>query len=212
MTTHSVNTQLLTTSTTIAQSQNSSVVQLDRIQILDLTATIAGANPSNIAFTAAASDLCTTATAHGFTSGVKVQFTTTTTLPAGLSLLTDYYLAVLSSTTFKVCASQADVTAGTYVDITDAGTGTHTVNVTTTLAGSAKLQKTNSTPDEVSAGSAVWIDLDNAEVYNGNNSQTISAAGNLNWLLDNFAARALRAVITITSGTVTCDLRANGKG
>ena len=57
----------------------------------------------------------------------KVQFTTTTTLPAGLSLATDYWLVRQSSTTAKVATSYANAIAGTTVDITDAGTGTHTL-------------------------------------------------------------------------------------
>lgn len=58
-----------------------------------------------------------------------VQFTTTGTLPAGLSLATNYYITSngsLSSTTFNVSTSLANADAGTYVDITDAGTGVHT--------------------------------------------------------------------------------------
>lgn len=206
-----MNSQLQGTDTAVAQSQNSSVAKVSRISKVDVTAVIAGANPANIVFTAADTDLCTTATAHGFTSGVKVQFTTTTTLPGGLSTSTDYHLAVISTTTFKVCTSQANVSAGTYVDITDAGTGVHTVAVTATLAGTIKIQKTNSTLEEITAATAVWVDLDDTEVYNGNNSLTISAAGNKNWLCDNIAAHALRLVTTITSGTVTADIRLSGK-
>jgi len=59
----------------------------------------------------------------------KVRFTTTTTLPAGLSLNTDYWLVRQSSTTAKVASSYADAVAGTTIDITDAGTGTHTLTI-----------------------------------------------------------------------------------
>ena len=58
----------------------------------------------------------------------RVQFTTTTTRPAGLSLATDYYTIYVSDTTFKVATSYANAVAGTAVNITDAGTGTHTIN------------------------------------------------------------------------------------
>lgn len=62
---------------------------------------------------------------HGLVANNKVQFTTTTTLPAGLSLATDYYVisSGLTSDDFKVSTSQG----GSTVDITDTGTGTHTV-------------------------------------------------------------------------------------
>lgn len=56
-----------------------------------------------------------------------VQFTTTGTLPAGLSLSTNYFLIYVSDTTFKVATSVANALAGTAINITDAGTGTHTV-------------------------------------------------------------------------------------
>lgn len=59
----------------------------------------------------------------------KVRFTTTTTLPAGLSLNTDYYLIRQTATTAKVATSYANALAGTAVDITDAGTGTHTLTI-----------------------------------------------------------------------------------
>lgn len=62
-------------------------------------------------------------------SGTVVQFTTTTTLPAGLSLATDYWLVRQSSTTAKVASSYANYVAGTTIDITDAGTGTHTLTI-----------------------------------------------------------------------------------
>lgn len=59
----------------------------------------------------------------------KVRFTTTTTLPAGLSLATDYWLVRQSATTANVATSLANARAGTFVDITDAGTGTHTLTI-----------------------------------------------------------------------------------
>lgn len=82
-------------------------------------------------FTADAStDVCTwTSTASipsNVLTGTRVRLTTTTTLPAGLSLATDYYVIRVSDTTFKLATSYANAVAGTAVDITDAGTGTHT--------------------------------------------------------------------------------------
>jgi hypothetical protein len=59
----------------------------------------------------------------------KVRFTTTTTLPAGLSLATDYWLVRQSATTANVASSYANAVAGTFIDITDAGTGTHTLTI-----------------------------------------------------------------------------------
>ncbi len=78
-------------------------------------------------FTAATSDLCTMANSvkHGFAAGDVVRFTTTNTLPAGLAVNTSYYVIAsgLTTTAFKVSATLG----GSAVDITDTGTGTHTV-------------------------------------------------------------------------------------
>lgn len=84
-------------------------------------------------FTAvAATDLCTytstTSLPSNILTGTRVRFTTTTTLPAGLSLATDYYVIRVSDTTYKVASSYANSVAGTAIDITDAGTGTHTIS------------------------------------------------------------------------------------
>lgn len=81
-------------------------------------------------FTAAASDIVTAA-AHGLTTGDgPFQVASTTTLPAGLSAATDYWVAVINANTFYLCATRADAVAATPVpvDITDAGTGTHTMS------------------------------------------------------------------------------------
>jgi hypothetical protein len=62
-------------------------------------------------------------------SGTVVRFTTTTTLPAPLALATDYWLIRASSTTATVAASYANYVAGTFINLTDAGTGTHTLTI-----------------------------------------------------------------------------------
>lgn len=89
-------------------------------------------NTSNIAVTGATSDLLTAASAHGLEVGDRVVFTTSDTLPAGLSTATDYYvLTVPSTTTFTVSASDG----GSVVDITDTGTGTHGFTIVNALTG-----------------------------------------------------------------------------
>lgn len=80
-------------------------------------------------FTAATSDIVTMA-GHGFKTGNgPFQLSTTTTLPAGLSLTTDYYAIWISSSTFYIATSIANAQAATRVDITDTGTGTHTLSM-----------------------------------------------------------------------------------
>jgi hypothetical protein len=72
----------------------------------------------------AATDLCTAADMR-FHDGLRVRVTSTTTLPAGLVAATDYYViqADRDLGTFKLSLTLG----GAAVDITDTGTGTHTV-------------------------------------------------------------------------------------
>lgn len=58
----------------------------------------------------------------------RVQVSTTTTLPGGLAAATNYYVIQVSDLTCKLATSYANAVAGTAINITDAGTGTHTIN------------------------------------------------------------------------------------
>jgi hypothetical protein len=83
-------------------------------------------------FTADSStEICTwTSTANipsNILTGTRVRLTTTTTLPGGLATATDYYVIRLSDTTFSLATTYANAVAGTAINITSAGTGTHTV-------------------------------------------------------------------------------------
>jgi hypothetical protein len=60
---------------------------------------------------------------HGLSTGDYIYFATSGTLPAGLAVNTAYYVYVDSATELHVSLT----IAGATVDITDAGTGTHTV-------------------------------------------------------------------------------------
>lgn len=74
-------------------------------------------------FTADAGTNLLTSVGHGMAAGDPVRFTSDTTLPAGLAAGTTYYVIAsgLTADAFKVSAALA----GSEVDITDAGTGTH---------------------------------------------------------------------------------------
>jgi microcystin-dependent protein len=63
-------------------------------------------------------------------TGAAVVLTTTTTLPTGLSLATTYYVIRVSSTVIKLATNLANAVAGTAIDITGQGSGTHTATVT----------------------------------------------------------------------------------
>lgn len=60
-------------------------------------------------------------------TGTRVRLTTTTTLPAPLATATDYYVIRVSDGTAKLATTYANAIAGTQINITDAGTGTHTI-------------------------------------------------------------------------------------
>lgn len=81
----------------------------------------------------AATDLITVqSNVDRWITGMKVQMTTTTTLPTGIVALTDYYVIRISATTIKLATSLANAIAGTAVDITAIGSGTHTLTHTLT--------------------------------------------------------------------------------
>jgi hypothetical protein len=112
--------------------------------------------PSAGAFTAAVNDICTKST-HGFLTGLKVQLTTTGVLPAGLSLITDYFVIKIDADTFKLASSLVNAQAGTAVDITDTGTGTHTITPTALAGANYKMQGSFDNSSWFDIGSAVNI-------------------------------------------------------
>ena len=73
----------------------------------------------------------TTSTSHGLTTGQPVQFTTADTLPAPLALATTYYAIYVDADEFSVALTNVLAIAGTAVDLTDGGTGEHTVQIGT---------------------------------------------------------------------------------
>jgi hypothetical protein len=76
-------------------------------------------------------DICTyTSTANNpsnILTGTRVRLTTTTTLPAPLATATDYYVIKATDSTFKLATTYANAVAGTAINITTTGTGTHTI-------------------------------------------------------------------------------------
>lgn len=122
-----------------ATAQPSVITIIDVVgfyRVTSVTTTSAQATTNTLGqsdtFTAdAGTDVCTwTSTANipsNVLTGTRVRLTTTTTLPAGLALATDYYVIKASDTTFKLATTFANAVAGTAINITDAGTGTHTV-------------------------------------------------------------------------------------
>ncbi len=98
-----------------------------------LAESLPGAPTAAIKFTFTSSDVTAasdkiTKTSHGLSSGDLVYFTTTGTLPAGLSLNQRSYAVVSGNDiTFRDNAQDANLGTGTPRNITDGGTGTHTL-------------------------------------------------------------------------------------
>lgn len=100
-----------------------------RLSTTNVTGTGSRTLVNSNTFTASSSSGLLLTYANDWKSGTVVRFTTTTTLPTGLSLNTDYWLVRVSATTARVATSYANYLAGTVVAFTDAGTGTHTLTI-----------------------------------------------------------------------------------
>lgn len=72
----------------------------------------------------AGTDIVTTSAKHGLGTNTPIKFTSTDTLPAPLSDSTMYFAVAVTDTTFKVALTPS----GSPINITDTGSGTHTVH------------------------------------------------------------------------------------
>lgn len=66
-------------------------------------------------------------TNHGYQTGLAVQLSTSSALPAPLAILTTYYVIRHSANTFSLASTYANAVAGTEITLSDSGTGTQTV-------------------------------------------------------------------------------------
>lgn len=72
-----------------------------------------------------------TLTAHGLlTADGPVRFSTTGTLPGGLAVDTDYWLIKVDADTLKVASSFLNALDGTAINLSDTGSGTHSLEDT----------------------------------------------------------------------------------
>ena len=139
--------------------------------------------------------------AHGLTTGLKGQLTTTGTLPAGLSLATDYFAIALSANTVQFATSLANALAGTEVTITDTGAddSVNTFTATSIAGATVKLQKSNDSSNPTN-----WSDATPAT--------DITADANL-WLEKvNPTGNWMRLVYTLTAGSMSMTTHTIVKG
>jgi len=121
-------------------------------------------------------------------NGAAVYFTTTGTLPTGLSLNIVYFLLYASSSTFKVAVSYKNSAGSAYptpIDITGAGSGTHTMI-------------------QLPIGTINWIiedtRTDNVWMLSSNGRVWFSLGSNIAYLLHNSAIESVTGGITNATG------------
>lgn len=178
-----------------AASVAGSSIDVKEAKGVGLMCVVTNSAPAAGAFTAvAATDVCTKA-AHGFLTGLKVQVSTTTTLPAPLAAATDYFIIKIDANTFYFATSLANAQAGTRIDLTDAGTGTHTVTPTALAGASIKLQ---GSMDDVS-----YADLPIISSGDITKNQPITASGNLYLEKIDPMLKFVRPYVTLTAGQLS---------
>lgn len=155
-----------------------------------ITAEVTVGSYSAGTFTATAgTDLCEYAD-HEFVTGLKVRVSNSGgALPTGLSAATDYFVIVVDTDNFYLATSLANALAGTRIDITSAGTGTHTVTPQALAGASLKLQGT------IDDG-VTWVDVPNE-------SESITASSTVVWELDGLRYPRYRIYPTLTAGSMT---------
>jgi hypothetical protein len=129
---HLINASAFSASATTMPSVAMLVDLVGFYRVTSVTTTTAQATTNTLTgrgtFTADASTDIITHSFYNLLPYTTVQVSTTTTLPAGLSAATNYFVIKVSDTTCKLATSYANAVAGTAINITDAGTGTHTLN------------------------------------------------------------------------------------
>ncbi len=140
---------------------------------------------------------------HGLNTGLKGQLTTTGTLPAGLSLATDYFVIVVDDDTIQLASNLANAQAGTAIDITDQGAdgSVNTFTATALAGGTIKLQQSNKPNPEVDAD---WSDLGSAT--------NVTADATVLLEKDRPTAKWIRVYLTLTAGNISADVYVIGKG
>jgi hypothetical protein len=179
-------------SLTLTYTQAGTAVATKNARAVGVNLIITNSAPAAGTFTADSTTDLMTKTAHGFATGLIVQVSTTTTLPAGLSAATNYYVIYVSANTYKLATSNANALAGTAIDLTTNGTGTHTVTPTALAGASVKLQG--------SMDNTNWADLPIIGTGDATKSASITTTQNNHLCADAPAFDYIRCYYTMTSG------------
>lgn len=87
----------------------------DKLHATVGTCTISNASPAIV-----------TLNSHGLITGDCIHLTTDGGLPTGLSINTNYYVVYINANTFNLATTYANALAGTKINTSSAGSGTHT--------------------------------------------------------------------------------------
>ena len=136
-----------------------------------------------------------TQSAHGFTTGLVGQFTTSNTLPTGISAVTNYFIIVVDSNSYKVATSLANALSGTQLDITGTGTGNQTFTPTA-LSGGVVIQ--------ISNDGSIWTQIGSSNTISG-------SSGNFLVNVVDAGYAQVKCIYNSVSGNGSLNLTINGK-
>lgn len=80
-----------------------------------------------------------TETAHGYATGDVGRLTTSSALPTGFALSTDYFVLKVTDDSYRLCSSLANAQAGVFIKATTTGTGNQTFTPTVNTYTASKL-------------------------------------------------------------------------
>ena len=169
-------------------------------KVLSVGLEVTVSTPANAAFTSANVNTANETIAvvgHGFSTGLRVQFTTSGTLPTGLLVATNYFIIKVSDDLFSVASSLANANAGTAIDLTAAGSGSSSANPVAFSLGTATLEKS----------------LDGANFVLDGNPVHFTSSGVLSPIekIDP-AHRVYRLRYSVDAGQITTQVTVFGKG
>ncbi len=177
-----------------AASGGVGVTIVDHAQRYSVISSVTNVAPAAGTFTCAITDICTKS-AHGYLTGLKVQASTSSALPAGLSTSTDYFVIKLSANTFSLASSLVLAQAGTAIDITDTGTGTQTITPTALAGASLKLQG--------SMDGTTYVDLPIRASGDASKSANITTSANFYLSEWDMNVNYIRVYYTLTAGQLS---------
>jgi len=126
------------------------------------TPTFYAADSATATFSTASPTLVSVGAGNAPVSGTPVKFTTTGALPVGVSPATTYYVNNVSSSTFQISTSP---TLSPLVNVTAAGSGTHTMVVNQSVIKVASAPASNSQIMFTNTGGSLLTGLSETQVY-----------------------------------------------